>query len=395
MQGAFFLATRYVLHHRWKTTLLVGCLALTAFLPLLLWLVLTEFDLRIAARAAATPLVVGPRGSQIDLALHALYFSQGPNETIRFGEIIALQETGLAAFVPLHCRFSARGFPIVGTSVDYFDFRKLEVAQGRKFVTFGECVIGSKVAQRLQLKVNDKLMSDRENLVDIAGLYPLRMQVTGVLKETGTADDRAVFVDLKSSWIMLGLGHGHDDLKKEADPGKIIARDDNKIVASAAVLPYLEITPDLAGSVHFHGDQSEFPITAILAFAPDKKSETLLIGRFSDTALKPQTQILVPSDVIRELMKLVFQISQLFNANLILVGFSTVCLFGLVIALSLRLRANEMETMFRLGCSRTTIFSLQVAELVLVIGAASVCVLFLLLLARSWGGQIMERLIVG
>jgi putative ABC transport system permease protein len=395
MHGAFFLAARYILHHRWKTMLLVGCLAMTAFLPLLLWMVLTEFDRRIAARAVATPLVIGPRGSQVDLALHALYFSQGPNETIRFGEVSSLRETDLADFVPLHCRFSARGFPIVGTSVDYFDFRKLVLADGRKFVTFGECVIGSEVAKRLQLKVADKLMSDRENLVDIAGLYPLRMQVTGVLSETGTADDRAVFVDLTSSWIMMGLGHGHDDLKKESDPGKIIARDENKIVASAAVLPYLEITPELADSVHFHGDQSEFPITAILAFAPDKKSETLLIGRFSDSSSTRATQILVPNDVIRELMKLVFQVSQLFNANVVLVGFSTVCLFGLVIALSLRLRATEMETMFRLGCSRTTIFSLQAAELVLVIGAASVCVVVLVLLAQSWGGQIIERLIVG
>jgi putative ABC transport system permease protein len=200
---------------------------------------------------------------------------------------------------------------------------------------------------------------------------------------------------LTSSWIMMGLGHGHDDLKKESDPGKIIARNENKIVASAAVLPYLEITPELADSVHFHGDQSEFPITAILAFAPDKKSETLLIGRFSDSSSTRATQILVPNDVIRELMKLVFQVSQLFNANVVLVGFSTVCLFGLVIALSLRLRATEMETMFRLGCSRTTIFSLQAAELVLVIGAASVCVVVLVLLAQSWGGQIIERLIVG
>ncbi len=395
MSHAFFLAARYLAFHRWKTALIVVCLTLTGFVPILLWLVLDEFDQRIAARAERTPLVIGPPGSGVDLTLHALYFTSRPKDPLPTRELKRVTESQLAQPVPLHCHFTARGFPIVGTTIDYFDVRQLAVEQGRLFVTLGECVVGSEVARELRLQVADKLMSDRENLVDIAGQYPLRMTVVGILARSGTADDRAVFTDLKSSWMMLGLGHGHDDLRDETDPHKVLARDSRGIVASAAVLPYLEITPELMSTVHFHGDPDEFPISAILAFPRDEKSATLLIGRYEAPGQGKSAQVIVPQKVIRELMKLVFQVTQLFHANMLLVAISTACLLGLVIALSMRLRANEMETMFRMGCSRSMIFNLQAAEMILVFALAAIFIGALVWLTKGWVGQVIERLIVG
>lgn len=395
MKNAFFLAIRYLLFYRWKSALIVLCLTLTGFVPVLLWLVLGEFDQRIAARADSTPLVIGPPGSGVDLTLHALYFTARPKDGIPARELQRVADSKFAQAVPLHCHFTARGYPVVGTTIDYFDFRNIDVAEGRFFGTIGECAIGAEVARDLKLTVGDKLMSDRENLIDIAGQYPLRMTIVGVLERSGTADDRGVFTDVKSSWMMMGLGHGHDDLRDETDPHKVLSRDDGRVVASAAVLPYLEITPELMETVHFHGDRDEFPLTAILVFPFDEKSETLLIGRYESPGGSRVAQAIVPKDVIRELMKLVFQVTQLFQANMVLVAISTACLLGLVIALSLRLRANEMETMFRLGCSRSMIFNLQVTELLVVLTISLLFILTLVFVSRAWVGQILERLIVG
>ena len=41
-----------------------------------------------------------------------------------------------------------------------------------------------------------------ENLFDIAGVYPLKMEVVGILEATHTSDDLGIFVDLKTAWII-------------------------------------------------------------------------------------------------------------------------------------------------------------------------------------------------
>ncbi len=388
-----FLALQYVVFHRWKTLVLVGCIALTAFMPILLGILLREFDHRIGERSASTPLLVGPKGSGVDLTLHSLYFSEPPQDSVPYGECKAIRETALAKAYPINCRHTAKGFAVVGSTLDYLEFRETWLAEGgRTFAMLGECVIGSEVAKQTKLGVGDKILTDRDNLVDIAGLYPLRLKIVGVLKPKGTADDRAVFVDLNTSWVIDGLGHGHEDLTKVEDEGKILSKDDENIVALSSVLPFLEISAENAHLVHFHGNRDEFPLSAIIAIAPDEKSETLLIGRYQGS--EERFQILVPKDVIRQLMGLVFQISQVFNASMALVGISTALLLALVVALSLRLREGEMQTMFRLGCSRTVIFQLQVAELIIVFVLSGILLVTLVAISYTFAGQFLERLIV-
>ena len=60
-------------------------------------------------------------------------------------------------------------------------------------------------------------------------------------------------------------------------------------------------------------------------------------------------------------------------------GWQTLMLLALVVLLSLRLRKREMDTMFRLGCSRDTIVSIQLAEMGIIFFVA------LLLVAAATG----------
>jgi len=77
--------------------------------------------------------------------------------------------------------------------------------------------------------------------------------------------------------------------------------------------------------------------------------------------------MLVPARVIEELMGIVFQVKRFFDANFALICLVTLLFMVLVVMLSLRIRKREMETMFRIGCSRTTVFRLQIAELCIVL----------------------------
>src|SRR5690606_3195857 len=122
------LAICYLLHHRLKSFTLTAALVLTLFAPFAMHLLLAEFEEGFVARARATPLVVGAKGSSVDLVLHALYFSTELDETITMDDANAAAETGLAQALPLHFRHTAREVPVVGITFDYFSFRKLEVA---------------------------------------------------------------------------------------------------------------------------------------------------------------------------------------------------------------------------------------------------------------------------
>ncbi len=126
------------------------------------------------------------------------------------------------------------------------------------------------------------------------------------------------------------------------------------------MLEYTEITPANIAAFHFHGDASVFPLTAALVVPNDAKSGTLLMGRLGVSSTE---QLLVPVDVVDELMGIVFQIKRFFDAAFAVICASTVLFVTLVVLLSLRIRRREMETMFKIGCSRLTIVRLQAAEL--------------------------------
>ncbi|RKX26673.1 MAG: hypothetical protein DRP45_02955 [Candidatus Zixiibacteriota bacterium] len=365
MYRTLLLTWRYMTFHKIKTAILVTCITLTVYLPVAVHLLVDDFQVQLMTRAETTPLVIGAKGSRFDLVLQSLYFDAQPPESIKMNEVSKIRNSGFALPIPLHVRFRARGFPVVGTTLEYFDFRNLQVGQGRPLAILGDCILGADVAQKLGIGPGDYLMSDPENVFDIGGNYPLKMCVTGVLARSHSADDYAVFVDIKTAWIIEGIGHGHQNLTDSTDESVVLKRSDDQVVANAALPQYTEITKDNLASFHFHAEPDDLPITAVIAVPHDEKSGVLLEGRY-DTD-KANAQLLRPVKVVEEMMGMVFKVKRIFDANVVLVAVSTALFMVLVILLSLRLRRREAVTMFHLGCSRMTIFRLQAAELIIVL----------------------------
>ena len=326
------------------------------------------------------------------MTLNAIYFKRGSIDPIEFGEVASIRESSSATAIPVHSLYTAQEHPVVGTTIEYFDFRGLELATGSQFVTLGDCVLGSRVANSLGVTIGDYIISDRENVLNLAGQSPLRLNIVGILEDSRGPDDWAVFVDVKTAWVIQGLGHGHQDLSGEdKDSAKVLSKSNDKIVASPAVESYIEITPENIESFHFHGDTKDFPITSVIVVSESQKDETILEGKYAG---HEAMQFTYPKNDVRELMSLVFKVKQFFDANAILIAVSTAMLLLLVVLLSLRLRKREMETMFKLGCSRTTIFQLQLIEMVIIFGVAAI-----LLALSTWGliagaGGLVESILV-
>ncbi len=361
---SLFIAWQYLKFNRLKTLTVIACVTVVMSLPLMLKLLVAEAELQLRTRAASTPLLIGERGSRMDLVLSSLYFSDDTPAMLPMEVNQQILDTGLAQTVPLYRRFSAEGFPIVGTTIDYFSFRKSDFSSGRPFLYLGDCVLGYEVAVKLGLKVGDSLYSSSENLFDLSGNYPLKMTVTGILKKTLSADDLGVFVDIKTNWIIAGLGHGHADLKTINDPSVILQRDTSTIRANAKLMQHNEITKENRNSFHFHGDMEGYPLTAIIANPDNERAAALLKGRFIGNDVRQQ--IVDPQNVVNVLLEKILQIKKLVDGITLLITLAALLALVLVFALSMRLRESEFNTLFKLGCMRGAIARLLLAEISLV-----------------------------
>jgi len=381
MKNNLYLAYRYLIFNKIRSLVLISCITIIAVLPLTLEILLNESERQLALRAELSPLLLGAKGSALDLVMNSLYFSDEVPQTITMAATEQVMDSELAMPIPLYIRFQARSFPIVGTTLDYFDFRKLEMEQGKIFTSLGQCVIGSDVADKLGLNPDDYIVSSPENLFDIAGMYPLKMKISGVLASSNSADDLAVFVDIKTAWVIHGLGHGHKDVTQTTDSSVILKKDKSNVTANAKLIQYTEITEENIDSFHLHGDSADFPLTAVLAIPYDEKSSTILQGRY----LKKDTpyQIVQPKEVIDTLMANIFKIRNVLDAVIVLVGAATLLALVLVFSLSLRLREREIAVIFKLGCSRATTARLLGAEIfIIILVSAIVCLCFMSLVVQ-------------
>ena len=391
MLDSFYLAWQYLPYNKLKTAILIACITIISALPLSLNLFLKASEKQLTGRAKNTPLLIGNQGSELDLAISSLYFTSQSPAPIAMADLEEVRESKLAQPIPLYLQFQARNHPIIGTTVEYFPFRNLTLRQGRYFNLLGDCVLGATVARRLNLKPGDSLISSPDTLFALGGIYPLKMKVVGILAKTNTADDDAIFTDIKTTWIIQGLGHGHLNLTQSGTPDLILKRDAGKITANAKLRQYNEITPENIGSFHFHGEQLTFPITAIIAIPLDQKSEALLRGRYQSDRI--DRQILKPTAVVEELLVEIFKIRNLLNIIFALVILATSIAIILIFNLSLRLRQDEIQTSFKLGCSRAMIARLIAAE-VLIILAISFSLTSLIVAGLSTFKQQITRTLI-
>ena len=392
MIDSLYIAWQYIRFNRIKTIVLVACITLISFLPLALQLLLGESERQLMSRAVTTPLVIGAKGSSLDLVMNTLYFGDEVPELIAMDASQRVEQTDLALPIPVYVRFTARENPIVGTTLDYFDFRGLQIADGRQMAVLGECVLGARVAESLGLKPGGSLVSAPESLFDLAGIYPLKMKVVGVLKKSHTSDDLAVFVDLKTTWVIQGLGHGHQDVTQLKDPTLVYERTESNVAATAKLYHYTEISEKNIASFHFHGDLDVYPITAVIAVPFDDKSGTILRGRY--LSKEESQQIVRPEEVIDGLLQNIFRIKNVLDAVISVVALATVLAMVLVFALSLRLRQREIQTVFKLGCSKMTIARLVAAEILLIVLVSGLLCGVLIFLVDVYANDLVRMLFI-
>lgn len=389
--GIAFLSWKALRHRPLRSVLLVGTIALTIYFPRALQVFISESEEVLQDRARSTPLLVGPKGSSIDLTLNSLYFTPQQLPPLTHAAYQELTRQHFGTIIPIHARFRTGDAPIIGTSLAYFDLRGLKVTVGRGITRLGDCVIGARIAALKNLKPGDTITSSPENIFDLAGVYPLRMRITGVLAPNQTADDDAVFIDLKTAWIIEGLAHGHQELSERqvASPSQNTA---GKIIqANASVMEFNEVTDANIASFHFHGDSGDFPLSSAIIVPSDDKQRALALAFYQGE--QSTEQIVVPLNAVSDLAQTLFATKRLALIAFRLLGLAALGLAAMVFLLSFRLRARELRTYAKVGATKLTIGCLKAAEVSIIVISAMILAHLAISLTRSLAADILSRLL--
>lgn len=160
-------------------------------------------------------------------------------------------------------------------------------------------------------------------------------------------------------------------------------------MVSPALVEHNAVSVENAESFHAHGDLDALLVTAFVIVPKDEKAATLLTSRIN---VAGRWQVVAPRQVINDLMGFVFRIKTLFDALAGLLIGTTSLLVGLVLALSMRMRTDEMTTLQHIGCSRSTVARLHLLEVTCVVLLGAVLASVLLAVTLSWLPDLMTVL---
>ena len=175
-------------------------------------------------------MVVGAKGGRLDLVLNSVYYLAAPVENIPYTYYQEFTEGKFKRYVdkaiPV-CLGDVYGdFRVIGTTPDFFDEldyggKKYEFAQGRNFkrrrILIG-AVIGATVARETGLKVGDEFQPAHGAGPDAHEHDPFK--IVGVLKPTGTPNDRGLFINMEGFYLIPEHAKPTDDEPTELPAAK-------------------------------------------------------------------------------------------------------------------------------------------------------------------------------
>ena len=203
------LALAYARRRPLATFLNVLLLAVGVATITLVILVSSELEGRMQREAAGIDLVVGAKGSPLQIVLAGVYHADVPPGNIPLAAVEELaRDPRVREVIPMAMGDSFRGFRIVGTVPAFVAHYAARLHAGGLWAAPLEAVLGSETAQRTGLAVGSSFAGSH-GLAEGGGEHGDRAyRVVGVLAPTGTVIDRLVLTGMDSVWAVHDA-HGH------------------------------------------------------------------------------------------------------------------------------------------------------------------------------------------
>jgi putative ABC transport system permease protein len=332
------------------TSLSILLMALGIAIISLLLLAGKQIEEKFTRNVAGIDMVVGAKGSPLQLILASIYQIDSPTGNISMEEANRLTRSPLVkSTIPLSMGDSYKGYRIVGSNEKYLAHFQAEFETGKVFSKPMEMVVGSKVAKNLGLKVGDAFSSQHGFDKEGEAHKEKQFKVVGVLKTTNSVLDALMITPLESVWAVHDEHH-EEEAGKGINALKLLEEDN---VGANSIRPHDE------DNVEANNTRSSQEITSLLV-----KFRNPVMGMMMARSINQNSTLQTATPAI--------EINRLFA--LLGVGVDALKWIALVIIIvsglsvfvslynSLKERKYEMALMLSMGASRTKLFLLLLLE---------------------------------
>lgn len=163
-------------------------------------------------------LIVGAKGSKLQLVLSTVFYNQDPVGLIPYEYYDLMRSSRYSAEVktaiPIARGDNYQGSPVIATTPEYFssvtksDGKPYTLQEGEffKYADYTGAVVGYAVAKKNKLQVGQEIRFGHTNSARDEDLHE-PFKIVGILDHTGSPNDRAVFVNLEGFYREHEHGH--------------------------------------------------------------------------------------------------------------------------------------------------------------------------------------------
>lgn len=202
-----------------NTALNIVLLSLGIAVITILLLFNNQLEQKITENSRGIDLVVGAKGSPLQLILCNIFHIDFPTGNINLAEAERISKHRLVRkSIPLALGDSYNGFRIIGTNIAYAELYHAELSEGNWFKSDMDVTIGQNVAVALKLKVGDTFESTHGLTQDGHAHEEQKFVVRGILKRSGNVLDNLILTNVESIWLVHeshAEGEEHHDEEKD------------------------------------------------------------------------------------------------------------------------------------------------------------------------------------
>jgi putative ABC transport system permease protein len=343
----FKISWKYLTFRPLSTGLNVFLLALGLAIITVLLLIQDQFEKKMNQDAAGIDLVVGAKGSPLQLILSSVYHVDFPTGNIKMEDGQKLIRNRLVKkIIPLALGDNYQGYRIIGTNHDYLELYGVEFAEGKVWELPFEVVLGSEIAAKLKLQLGDEFTSSHGISVGSHDHDDHNFVVSGVLKPRGNVVDRLIMTSIESVWYSHDEGTDSEEVATEVD----------SLASEESQIPTDEL-------INYHDEKFHTPVakTGFPVSSQDREVTTLLL-QYRNPIAAVQLPRMINSATSMQAASPSFEMSRLFE--LLGVGISllqgialiliVIAGLGIFIALynSLKERKYDLAILRAIGASR-------------------------------------------
>ena len=211
----FKLSLKNIFSRPMSSVLSIMLLSLGVSMISLLILINTVLKEQMDNNLKGIDMVVGAKGSPLQLILSSVYHVDSPTGNIPLKEAKAIEKNKMVGYsVPLLYGDNYNGYRIVGTNSKFFELYELNIKSGNFFSKDFEVVVGSKIAERLNLNLEDEFISSHGLRETGEAHANSPFIIKGILEFSNSVADQLILTSPESVWE-IHSEHDHDDDEKE------------------------------------------------------------------------------------------------------------------------------------------------------------------------------------